>query len=45
MKITSTILGASHLTANEEALDRCQRALTLKDRGDYDSAQKVMRPL
>ena len=45
MKITSTVLGASQLTANDEALDRCQRALMLKDRGDYDSAQKVMRPL
>lgn len=45
MQITSGLLGASHPTANDEALDRCQRALTLKDRGDYDSAQKVMRPL
>jgi tetratricopeptide (TPR) repeat protein len=45
MKITSTILGASQLNANDEALDRCQRALTLKDKGDYYAAQKVMRPL
>lgn len=45
MKITSTSLGVSHLTANDEALDRCQRALTLKDRADYYAAQKVMRPL
>lgn len=45
MKIASTILGASHLSVNEEALLRCQSALSLKDRGDYDSAQKVMRPL
>jgi len=45
MRITSLNLDASHLTANEEALVRCQRALILKDQGDYDSAQKVMRPL
>lgn len=45
MKITPTILGASHLSVNEEALLRCQNALSLKDRGDYNSAQKVMSPL
>lgn len=45
MKITSHIPKASHLTANEEALLRCQNALTLKDKGDYSGAQAIMRPL
>lgn len=45
MKISSHILETSHLTANEEALVRCQSAMTFKDRGDYDSAQKVMSTL
>jgi tetratricopeptide (TPR) repeat protein len=45
MKITSPRLGASHLTANELALIRCQTALELKDRGDYEGARKAMSPL
>lgn len=45
MKITSRKLDTSHSTANEAALRRCERALELKDKGDYDGAQKVMRPL
>lgn len=45
MTITSRLLDASQLTANEEALLRCQRALILKDRGDYYGAQQAMRPL
>ncbi|HYU99937.1 MAG TPA: hypothetical protein VE977_14010, partial [Pyrinomonadaceae bacterium] len=45
MKIASPNLGASHLTANEQALIRCQLALELRDKGDYGSAREIMRPL
>lgn len=45
MRTTSPKLDFSHLTANERALLRCQTALELKDKGDYDGAQEVMRPL
>src|SRR5258706_4592596 len=41
MKITSRKTRISHLTA----LDRCQKALELRDSGDFDGAQEVMRPL
>ena len=41
MKITSRKTHTSHLTA----LDRCQKALELRDSGDFDGAQEVMRPL
>ena len=45
MTITSPRLNTSHLSANEEALLRCQTALELKDKEDYEAAQEVMRPL
>lgn len=45
MKITSPRVQTSHLTANEDALVRCQAALDLKDRGDYEGARKAMSPL
>jgi tetratricopeptide (TPR) repeat protein len=45
MKITSPKLDPSQTTANEAALRRCERALELKDKGDYDGAQKILRPL
>ena len=45
MQITSRKLNTSHLTANEEALRRCQIALELRDKGDFDGAQEVMRRL
>jgi tetratricopeptide (TPR) repeat protein len=45
MKMTSPKFDMSQLSANEAALHRCERALELKDRGDYDGAQKAMRPL
>jgi len=45
MKITSPKLDTSHLTANEEALLKCQAALELKDRGSYEAALDVMRPI
>lgn len=45
MKMSSLKLNTSHLTPNEEALLRCQRAMELKDRGEYEAAQVVMRPI
>lgn len=45
MKITSPKLHTLHLTANEEALLRCQTALELKDRGFYEGASGAMGPL
>ena len=45
MRITSLKLHTSHLTANEEALLRCETALELKDKGDYEGARKAMDPL
>jgi tetratricopeptide (TPR) repeat protein len=45
MQTTSPKLNLSHLPANERALFRCSRALELKDRGEYDAAQEIMRPL
>jgi tetratricopeptide (TPR) repeat protein len=45
MEITSPKLHTSHLTANDEAVDRCRRALELKDKGSYRRAQEVMSPL
>jgi tetratricopeptide (TPR) repeat protein len=44
MKITSPKLHTSHLNANDEAVDRCRRALELKDKGSYRRAQEVMSP-
>jgi tetratricopeptide (TPR) repeat protein len=45
MQITSRKINTSHLTANDGALDRCQKALELRDKGDFDSAQEAMSPL
>jgi tetratricopeptide (TPR) repeat protein len=45
MRTASPKLDLSHLTANERALFRCQTALEFKDKGDYEHAQEVMRPL
>lgn len=45
MKMTSLQIDVSHLSANEEALVRCQRALALKDKSDYEGIREVMRPL
>ncbi|HZE63038.1 MAG TPA: helix-turn-helix domain-containing protein [Pyrinomonadaceae bacterium] len=42
MRITSRKLNVAHLSANEEALVRCQAALELKDRGDYQGAKEIM---
>jgi tetratricopeptide (TPR) repeat protein len=45
MKITSPKINTSHLTANDAALYRCQKALELRDKGDFDGAQEAMGPL
>lgn len=45
MRITSLKLNTSHLSANEQALLRCQTALELKDKGDFESARRAMAPL
>ena len=45
MKTASLKLQTSHLTANEEAALRCEAALTQKDKGDYQGAREIMRPL
>lgn len=38
-------LETSHLPANAKALFLCERALELKERGEFDAAREVMRPL
>ena len=45
MKISSPKLNISNLPANEEALRRCEAALALKDKGDYEGARDVMGQL
>jgi tetratricopeptide (TPR) repeat protein len=45
LKIASPKLQTAHLTANEEALLRCQTALEQKDKEDYQGAQEAMRHL
>ena len=45
MQITSRKINTSHLTANDAALYRCQKALELRDKGDFDGAQEAMSPL
>jgi tetratricopeptide (TPR) repeat protein len=42
MKITSLKVNASNLPANEEALGRCEAALALKDKGNFEGARDVM---
>jgi tetratricopeptide (TPR) repeat protein len=44
MGTTLDKLGSSRLTLNESAWLRCQAALELKDKGDYEGAREVMRP-
>lgn len=38
-------LDTSHLPANARALYLCERALELKERGEFNAAREVMRPL
>jgi len=45
MRIPSRKLNTAHLTANDEALRRCRKALQFRDRGDFDGAQEVMSGL
>jgi tetratricopeptide (TPR) repeat protein len=42
MRITSPKFRTSHTTPNEEALLRCETALELKDKGEYESAREAM---
>lgn len=42
--VTLAKLDSSRLTLNESARLRCEAALELKDKGDYDGAREVMRP-
>jgi tetratricopeptide (TPR) repeat protein len=44
MRKTLEKLEFPHLTLNESALLRCQAAVELKDRGDYEGAREVMYP-
>ena len=44
MRTTLAKLDSSHLTLNESVWLRCQASVQLKDRGDYEGAQEVMRP-
>ena len=44
MKSASAKSDTAHLPANERALLLCERALELKDRGDFDRAREVLRP-
>ncbi len=45
MNVTLPKREASHLAPNAEALLKCQAALDLRDKSDYQAAQAVMRPL
>ena len=45
MRITSQKLHASETLTNNEALLCCNKALELRDKGDFDGALDVMRPL
>jgi tetratricopeptide (TPR) repeat protein len=42
MKITSPQVNTSKLPANEDALRRCEAALVLKDKGNFEAARDVM---
>jgi len=44
MRATLAKLDSSDLTRNESARLRCEAALQLKDRGEYDRAREIMRP-
>lgn len=44
MKITSQKFKAPHISANDDVLVRCHRALELKDKSDYAGVREVMRP-
>jgi hypothetical protein len=45
LKIASPKLHTAHLSANDEAVRRCEAALEQYDKGDYEGAQEIMRRL
>ena len=45
MRITSPKLDTSHLSRTDEVFFRCQKAMELKEAGNYQAAQEVRRPL
>jgi hypothetical protein len=45
MRLSSLKITTTHLSRNEEVLERCKKALELKDAGNYNGAQEVMRPV
>jgi tetratricopeptide (TPR) repeat protein len=45
MKITSPKRETSHLTPSEDARVKCQTALELKEKGDYEGAKRAIYPL
>ncbi|MEK6278717.1 MAG: helix-turn-helix domain-containing protein [Acidobacteriota bacterium] len=45
MNTTSTKRETSHLAPNAEALQKCQAALELRDKSDFQGARAVMHPL
>jgi hypothetical protein len=45
LRITSPKLDTSHLSRTDEVFFKCEKALALKDAGNYYGAQEVMRPL
>jgi tetratricopeptide (TPR) repeat protein len=45
LKIASPKLHTAHLSANDEAVRRCEAALEQYDKGDYKGAQEIMRRL
>src|SRR2546422_2506543 len=45
MRTTSLALDSPHLSVNERSLIKCQTALELKDKGDYEGVKEIMRPL
>lgn len=45
MKTASPKLDTAFLTANAEALLRCETALELRDKGDYEGVREIMQPI
>jgi tetratricopeptide (TPR) repeat protein len=45
MKIASPKFDTSHLSPNDEALQRCRIALDLRDKSNYEGVRQVMLPL
>jgi tetratricopeptide (TPR) repeat protein len=45
MRIASPKLDTSHLSRTDEVFSRCEKAMQLKDAGNYLGAQEALRPL